>query len=457
MLRVAILAGGKGTRMFSDIPKPLQTIAGKPMIQYIIDTAKLLEPDIIDVVYHDKILKKFVNDAAIKWTLQKKSLGTGHAISKIASSFKDTEDILILYSDIPFVSLETLKKLYLKKPSHGISLLTKKINNPSGYGRVIREKNQVVGIIEEIETNLEQHAIKEIYSGILITNAIYIKQWLKKLKNNNKKKEYYITDIISFAYQKKINIVTVSPKSFYEIRGVNNFLQLSTLERIYQRIQAKKLLLQGLKLQDFKQFNLCGNLQHGRNVFIDLNVKIEGNVTLGNNVHISIGCVIKNSTIGDECVIYPYSVIDESIISKHCKIGPFAHLRQNSHLSDNVRIGNFVETKKTFLGKYSKAAHLSYLGNAKIGKKVNIGAGTITCNYDGVNKFNTTVGDEVFIGSSTQLIAPINIQKKTTIAAGTTVIRNVLEDNCLVYNPKKQKHKSNWKKSKNNKKYLKKI
>lgn len=451
ILRIIILAAGKGSRMESNIPKVLHKLSGQPIIKYVVNTAKSFNPDIINLIYGYKkdLFNCIANDHLINLVFQKKQLGTGHAIKQVLPQFSDTEeDVLILYGDMPLISINTLRILYKKKPKNGICLLTKKSNKPDNYGRIIRKNGSVIGIVEHKDASSVELLIKEINTGIFIANSNDLKRWIKKIKNNNSQKEYYITDIINFAYEEKKIINTVNPIYDYEIKGINNFLDLSCIERIYQKIQIKKLLLSGVKIEDPKRFDLRGKITYGKDIIIDVNVIIEGQVILGNNIKIGAGCIIKNSIIGDNCVIKPYSIIKYSKILNNCIVGPFAILRKKSQLESGVEIGNFVEIKKSVLGNKSKVKHFSYLGDAKIGKKVNIGAGTVTCNFNGINKHNTIIGDNVFIGSTTQLIAPINISKNSTTAAGTTVMKNV-SSYALVYNPKHQCQKFNWKGPKN--------
>lgn len=449
ILRIIILAAGQGTRMLSKTPKVLHKIAGKPMIKYIIDTAMSLKPSIINLIYSDSdksnLIKSTIKNNFIKWTLQKKQLGTGHAIQQVSSQFSEKEDVLILYGDVPLISAKTLKKMYYKKPKNGLCLITKKINNPCNYGRILRKNGKVIGIIETKDANFKQLLIKEINTGIIIVNSIDLKRWLKKIENKNSKKEYYVTDIVSFAYKEKKQINTISPLYNYEIKGVNNFIELAYIEKIYRSIKIKKLLLSGLKLHDPKRFDIRGNIKHGKDVFIDVNVLIEGKVVLGNDVKIGTGCIIKNSTIGNNCIIHPYSIIEYSEILENCIIGPFAILRQKNKIGSDVKVGNFVEIKQTNLGKLSKVKHLSYLGNSQIGSQVNIGAGTVTCNFNGLKKYNTVIGDNVFVGATSQLIAPIHISKNVTVAAGTTVMKSIKSEG-LVYNKKKQMLNKKWKK-----------
>nr|WP_154325525.1 bifunctional UDP-N-acetylglucosamine diphosphorylase/glucosamine-1-phosphate N-acetyltransferase GlmU [Pantoea sp. 201603H] len=444
-MSVVILAAGKGTRMYSDLPKVLHQLAGKPMVQHVIDAANHLGARKVNLVYGHggDLLKSTLNDDSLTWVLQAEQLGTGHAMQQAAPHFADEEDILMLYGDVPLISVETLERLRVSKPAGGIGLLTVKLDNPTGYGRIVRQQGNIVGIIEQKDASPEQLAINEINTGILIANGADLKRWLSKLSNNNAQGEYYITDIIALAHQEGRSIEAVHPARISETEGVNNRLQLSTLERVYQHEQAEKLLLAGVMLQDPARFDLRGQLKHGRDVVIDTNVIIEGQVTLGDRVKIGTGCVIKNSVIGDDCEISPYSVVEDAELGVSCTIGPFARLRPGSELAEGAHVGNFVEMKKARLGKGSKAGHLSYLGDAEIGAGVNIGAGTITCNYDGANKFKTIIGDNVFVGSDTQLVAPVTVASGATIAAGTTVMKDILADD-LVYNRKEQNHKAGW-------------
>ncbi|WNN44320.1 bifunctional UDP-N-acetylglucosamine diphosphorylase/glucosamine-1-phosphate N-acetyltransferase GlmU [Winslowiella toletana] len=444
-MSVVILAAGKGTRMYSDLPKVLHTLAGKPMVQHVIDAAKHLGARNVNLVYGHggDLLKSTLSDDALTWVLQAEQLGTGHAMQQAAPHFADDEDILMLYGDVPLISVETLERLRSAKPQGGIGLLTVKLDNPTGYGRIMRTNGAVVGIVEQKDATAEQLAINEINTGILIANGGDMKRWLGKLTNNNAQGEYYITDIIALAHQEGRKIEAVHPARISETEGVNNRLQLSTLERVYQAEQAEKLLLAGVMLLDPARFDLRGNLQHGRDVIVDTNVIIEGQVQLGNRVKIGAGCIIKNSVIGDDCEISPYSVVEDAELAAACTIGPFARLRPGSELAEGAHVGNFVEMKKARLGKGSKAGHLSYLGDADIGAGVNIGAGTITCNYDGANKFKTVIGDNVFVGSDTQLVAPVTVASGATIAAGTTVMKDITAAE-LVYNRKEQNHKAGW-------------
>ncbi|MDT9587573.1 MAG: bifunctional UDP-N-acetylglucosamine diphosphorylase/glucosamine-1-phosphate N-acetyltransferase GlmU [Candidatus Arsenophonus melophagi] len=442
---IVILAAGKGTRMYSDLPKVLHLLAGKPIIQHVIDTALALNADNIHLVYGHgaSLMKLALVNQPVHWILQEEQLGTGHAMQQAAPYFSDQEDIIMLYGDLPLITKETLERLIDAKPDGGIGLLTAIVNKPTGYGRIIRKKEQVVGIVEQQDIKEEQSKINEINAGIFVANGGDLKRWLKKLNNNNAQNEYYVTDIVSFAHEEGRPINTINPIKLSEIKGVNNYLQLSVLERIYQQEQAKILLLAGVHIIDPARFDLRGTLKHGRNVIIDANVILEGNVVLGNNVYVHAGCILQNCTIDDNSIISSYSIIEGAELSLSCTVGPFARLRQGTKLSNKVHIGNFVEVKNVALGNASKAGHLSYLGDAEIGSDVNIGAGTITCNYDGSNKFKTTIGNSVFVGSGTQLVAPVTIANRATIGAGTTVTKDVKE-NELVISRTKQRHVLNW-------------
>ncbi|EEQ15845.1 Glucosamine-1-phosphate N-acetyltransferase [Yersinia frederiksenii ATCC 33641] len=423
----------------------LHPLAGKPMVQHVIDAAMKLGAQNVHLVYGHggELLKKTLTDPALNWVLQAEQLGTGHAMQQAAPHFADDEDILMLYGDVPLISVNTLQRLLAAKPQGGIGLLTVKLDNPSGYGRIVRENGNVVGIVEHKDASDAQREINEINTGILVANGRDLKRWLSLLNNNNAQGEFYITDIIALAHADGKKIAAVHPTRLSEVEGVNNRLQLVTLERVYQSEQAEKLLLAGVMLLDPARFDLRGELTHGRDITIDTNVIIEGHVTLGDRVRIGTGCVLKNCVIGDDSEISPYTVLEDSHLDAGCTVGPFARLRPGTELAEGAHVGNFVEIKKSRLGKGSKAGHLSYLGDAEIGSGVNIGAGTITCNYDGANKFKTIIGDDVFVGSDTQLVAPVTVANGATIAAGTTVTRDIAE-NELVLSRIKQIHIQGW-------------
>ncbi|BEH74171.1 bifunctional UDP-N-acetylglucosamine diphosphorylase/glucosamine-1-phosphate N-acetyltransferase GlmU [Edwardsiella tarda] len=445
-LSVVILAAGKGTRMYSDLPKVLHPLAGKPMVQHVIDSALTLGAHKVHLVYGHggELLQSRLAGQPLNWVLQAQQLGTGHAMQQAAPYFADDEDILMLYGDVPLIATATLQRLIAAKPQGGIGLLTVKLADPTGYGRIVRQDGVVTGIVEHKDASEVQRHIDEINTGILVANGADLKRWLARLDNNNAQGEFYITDIIAMAHQEGRRIEAVHPDHLYEVEGVNNRLQLAGLERAYQQQQAQRLLLAGVMLLDPARFDLRGELCHGRDVIIDTNVIIEGKVTLGDRVHIGSGCVLKDCQIAADSVISPYTVIEGAALAESCTVGPFARLRPGARLDTQAHVGNFVEMKKAHLGHGSKAGHLSYLGDAQIGAGVNIGAGTITCNYDGANKHQTVIGDDVFVGSDSQLVAPVTIGRGATIAAGTTVTKDVGDDE-LVLSRVKQSQIRGWK------------
>ncbi|WP_413739865.1 bifunctional UDP-N-acetylglucosamine diphosphorylase/glucosamine-1-phosphate N-acetyltransferase GlmU [Sodalis sp. RH14] len=447
LMSVVILAAGKGTRMYSDLPKVLHPLAGKPLVRHVIDAAAALGAARIHLVYGhggERLRQALAGPGPeLSWVLQAEQRGTGHAMQQAAPFFQDDEDILMLYGDVPLIAPSTLERLVAAKPEGGIGLLTVTLDDPTGYGRIVRENGNVCGIVEHKDADEAQRGIREINTGILVANGADLKRWLSRLTTNNAQGEYYLTDIIALAWGEGRRINTVNPDRLSEVEGVNNRLQLATLERVYQRQQAENLLLAGVMLLDPARFDLRGELAYGRDVTIDTNVIIEGRVSLGNNVVIGTGCVLKDCDIGDNVVVSPYTVIDQARLRADCTVGPFARLRPGAELEEGAHVGNFVEMKKARLGRGSKAGHLSYLGDAEIGAGVNIGAGTITCNYDGANKHQTVIGDDVFVGSDTQLVAPVTIGNGATIGAGTTVTRSVGE-NELVLSRVRQVHITGW-------------
>ncbi|BAP58273.1 bifunctional UDP-N-acetylglucosamine diphosphorylase/glucosamine-1-phosphate N-acetyltransferase GlmU [Candidatus Tachikawaea gelatinosa] len=444
---VLILAAGNSNRMNSDLSKVLHNFSGKPLIQYVLDAAKSINPYIIYLIHNknnEKLLKNLLSYSKLYWILQKNNLGTANAVNMVCPYFKDKEEVLILYGDVPLISQKTLKKLIKFKKNNDLVIITKYLKKNNDYGRILRKNSKVVKIIESKNATKEQLSISEVYTGILIANSADLKRWIPNVKRDHINNEYLLTDIIHFAYQENKKIAVIHPQFIEETDGINNQYELKKLEKIYQKKRIKKLLIDGVILNDPDHFYLKGEMIYGKNLEIDTNVKLNGKVILGKNVTISSGCIISNSTIGDNCQIKPFSIIEDTIVSSFCIIGPFAHLHSNNIINSNSYIGNFVEMKEVTFGDNSKTKHLSYVGNASIGKNVNIGAGTITCNFDGKNKHPTTIGNNVFIGSNTEIIAPLVIEDNAIIAAGTTVKKNVKEKE-LVYNKKKQIHISNWK------------
>lgn len=444
-LSVVILAAGKGTRMYSDLPKVLHPIAGKPMVKHVIDTAKQLQAHQIHLIYGHggDLLQQRLADEPVNWVLQAEQLGTGHAMQQAAPYFEDDENILMLYGDAPLITPETLTKLVAAKPENGIALLTVVLANPTGYGRIIRENGSVVAIVEQKDATPEQRAIQEINTGVMVASGASFKKWLAQLDNNNAQGEFYITDVIAMANRDGYQVEAVQADDLMEVEGANNRLQLAALSRYYQKREAEKLMLAGVTIVDPTRFDLRGSLVCGKDVEIDINVIIEGEVQLGNRVKVGAGSVLKNCVIGDEVEIKPYSVIEDAIIGAQAKIGPFSRLRPGTCLAEETHVGNFVEIKNAQVAKGSKVNHLTYVGDADIGRDCNIGAGVITCNYDGANKFKTIIGDNVFVGSDTQLVAPVTVASGATIGAGSTITKNVEADE-LVITRVPQRHIQGW-------------
>lgn len=427
-LNIVILAAGKGTRMYSRLPKVLHEIGGISMLERVIHTAQSLNPDSISVVIgHGKELVRQRIQANVHWVEQDQQLGTGHAVKMALPNLADSGRTLILYGDVPLIDQQTLADL-LSIAGEDVALLTDVLDNPTGYGRIIRQQGNVVAIVEEKDASAAEKAICETNTGIFVLPNRKLAQWLNALQNHNAQQEYYLTDVIALAQQDKIPVHPLQVRASWLAAGVNNKLQLAQLERILQQQQANALLQAGVTLRDPARFDLRGQLKHGQDVIIDVNVVLEGNIELGDNVSIGANCVIKNATIGADTVIQPNSHLDNCVIGSNAQIGPFARLRPQAQIGDAVHIGNFVEVKNSTIGYGSKANHLTYLGDATIGEQTNIGAGTITCNYDGVNKYRTVIGNQVRIGSGNMLVAPITIGDRATTGAGSTLSRNCPPD-----------------------------
>lgn len=424
-LSIVILAAGKGTRMYSDKPKVLHALAGKAMVQHVVDSANRLNPGKIVVVYGhggDAVPEALKLSDAL-FVLQEPQLGTGHAVQQAMPLLDDAGQTMVLYGDVPLIQHTTLHQM--RQTDTGLTLLTVYMDNPAGYGRIVRnETGDVISIVEEKDATPEIREIKEVNTGILLAPTKQLKIWLAGLQTNNAQGEYYLTDIVGMAVNEGVPVHTVQPAFDWEIHGINSKSQLAVLERTWQQVQANRLLAQGVTLADPARLDVRGSLTCGRDVEIDIGCLFEGTVTLGNKVQIGAYCIIKNATIAEGTQIAPYSHIDSSSIGADCRIGPYARVRPGSKLHNDVHVGNFVEVKNSEIGQASKANHLSYVGDTTIGARVNIGAGTITCNYDGANKYRTVIEDDVFIGSDTQLVAPVTIAKGSTIGAGSTITRN---------------------------------
>ncbi|MDO4997833.1 MAG: bifunctional UDP-N-acetylglucosamine diphosphorylase/glucosamine-1-phosphate N-acetyltransferase GlmU [Neisseria sp.] len=422
-LHIVILAAGKGTRMYSRLPKVLHEIGGLPMLTRVIDTAKQLNPQTISVVIghgKEQVLAKVQRD--VLWVEQNEQLGTGHAVKMALPNLPATGKTLVLYGDVPLTDVATLQNL-LNAAGDEVGLLTDVLDNPTGYGRIVREHGKVVAIVEEKDATEAQKAIQETNTGILLLPNHKLATWLNQLSSNNAQGEYYLTDLIALATADGIAVHPVPVAASYLAAGVNNKLQLAELERIFQQEQAKKLLQAGVTLRDPNRFDLRGTLQHGKDVVIDVNCVFEGDCELGDGVEIGANCVIKNAKIGAGTRVAPFSHFENCTVGEQAQIGPFARLRPNAVLADEVHIGNFVEVKNASIGKGSKANHLTYIGDAQIGERSNLGAGTITCNYDGVNKHKTVIGNEVRVGSGTMIVAPVSIEDRATTGAGSVITK----------------------------------
>lgn len=442
---VIILAAGKGTRMRSNLPKVLQPLAGRPLLGHVIETAKKLNAaNIITIYGHggDKVQQAFAQEQ-VQWVEQAEQLGTGHAV-KVTLPVLPAEGVsLILSGDVPCVTQNTLQRLLDASAQTGIGIVTLTVDDATGYGRIVRKNGQIQAIVEHKDASDEQRKIKEFNTGIYCVSNAKLHQWLPKLSNENAQGEYYLTDIIAMAIADGLEVASVEPELAFEVEGVNDRVQLAALEREFQSYQAKKLMQQGVHLIDPARFDLRGNLSVGQDVRIDINVIIEGDCEFGDHVEIGAGCIIKNTIIASGTKVQPYSIFDHAVVGSDAQIGPFARLRPGAKLANEVHIGNFVEVKNSSIGFGSKANHFTYLGDAEVGAGSNIGAGTITCNYDGANKYKTIIGDAAFIGSNSSLVAPISIGNGATIGAGSVITRDVAE-NSLAFERSKQLIKENY-------------
>lgn len=443
-IEICILAAGMGSRMKSDKPKVLHTLAGRPLLQHLVDTVQGISPEQVHVVIGngaDQVKQAFTR-TKLNWVHQEDQRGTGHAVMQALPDIAEDARILILLGDAPLIDVNTIRTLVSADCDLGI--LTVVLENPFNYGRIVRgDDEQVRAIVEEKDATAKQKEIREINSGVMVTTGKLLTDWLARIDTNNVQQEYLLTDIVGLANDDGCTVRAIMTDDPLEATGVNNFAQLAALERVYQMRQAEKLMNAGVHILDPARIDIRGNLSVGKNVRIDVNCIFEGEVTLGDNVIISSNCIIKDSTIADGSVIKPNSMLEEATIGEHCSVGPFARLRPGAHLVNTVSVGNFVEVKKTKMGQGAKASHLSYLGDAEIGAGVNIGAGTITCNYDGVNKHVTEIEDNVFVGSNSSLVAPVKIGEGATIGAGSTITHDVKGG--LAIGRGRQKIFENWK------------
>ena len=452
-LTVCILAAGQGKRMHSDRPKVLHEIGGKPLVGHVIDTARALSTHDPIVVYGhggDQLQAAFA-DSSVIWIEQRDQLGTGHAVGQALEAIPADGMTLILYGDVPLLRAETLERLVKEAADGSFGLLTVNLDDPAGYGRIVRDDaGNVCRIVEHKDANAEELAIREINTGIMAINSADLHRWIPALDNSNAQGEYYLTDCVAAAVADGVRIVSVLAASETEVTGVNNRLQLAALERCYQRECADRLMERGVMLRDPDRFDVRGSLQCGRDVEIDINAVFIGDVTLGDRVRVGPNCVIENAVVGNDVEFLPNCVIESATIGDGSRIGPFARVRPETVLGRSVHVGNFVEVKKSHIDDGSKVNHLSYVGDSEIGMNVNVGAGTITCNYDGAFKHKTVIEDDAFIGSDTQLVAPVTIGRGATVGAGTTVTDDVGADE-LVISRVKQKTISGWKRPRKNK------
>ena len=442
-LSIVILAAGKGTRMNSQLPKVLQPLAGKPILQYVLDTTHSLQPNNISIVagHKSEMLRELIKDKNISWRIQDTQLGTGHAVIQAIPDL-NSDKTLILYGDVPLIKKADLQSL-IKKSDTGLAVMTHIKNDANGYGRILREDNKIQGIIEDKDCNKEQKKIKEINTGILAADTKYLKQWLNRLSNENAQKEYYLTDIVKFAVEDNITVSSHEVEEEVSISGVNSKSELAYIERGLQLNKAEELMEKGVTVLDPNRIDIRGQLKCGQDVTIDVGCIFVGNVNLGNNVHIKPYSFIKNSDIDENSTIEAFSHIDSSKVGSSCRVGPYARLRPGTVLESEVHIGNYVEIKNSLVDQGTKINHLSYIGDSEIGKNVNIGAGTITCNYDGVDKHKTIIEDDVFVGSNTQIVAPLKVGKGATIGAGSTITKDVPK-NDLTLSRAQQKTISGW-------------
>jgi len=446
MNNAIILAAGQGKRMKSQTSKVLHKVGNQYLLQHVVDVAKNhVEKMNIIVGHNSQSVKSAITESKINWVLQEKQLGTGHAVKQAIPFIEENSICLILYADVPLLQSKTIEELLKKARTNGFSLLSVVLNDPFGYGRIIRDTNGLIkSIVEQKDASETDLKIKEINTGIMALKGSLLKKYLNELKTNNAQGEFYLTDIVEIAVKDNVNIASFICESADEVMGINDKKQLSQAERLYQMKQAENFMSSGLTLMDPSRFDCRGNLKFGDDCTIDINVVFEGDNVLGNNVLISPNCIIKDSKIGDNAVILPNSIIENSTIGSSTTIGPFARIRPDTTIGNHSKVGNFVEIKKSSVSNNSKISHLSYVGDSKIGSDVNIGAGVITCNYDGSNKHQTEIKDGAFIGSNSQLVAPVSIGKNATIGAGSTITQNA-PDNKLTVSRNKQSTIDKWK------------
>jgi len=427
-LSIVILAAGQGKRMKSDLPKALQPLAGRPLLKHVIDTALSLGPAAVHVVYGhggERVREALISEP-VSWVLQKERLGTGHAVLQAIPGVPDDHIVLVLYGDVPLIGHDTLRELLSFTGPAQVGLLTMMLDDPSGYGRIVRDANGYVQkIVEQKDATADERGVRECNTGLMAGPAKRFKAWLSALKNDNSQGEYYLTDIVAMAARDRVAVNPLVCPTAVEVLGVNDKAQLAEVETAYRRQVTRQLMLDGVTVADPARLDVRGTVTHGSDVFLDVNVVLEGNVKLGDRVRIGPNCVLRNTEIGADTELFGHCVLDGATIGRSCNIGPFARFRPTSTLERGVHIGNFVEVKNSTLGADSKANHLAYVGDAEVGNRVNIGAGTIIANYDGANKHRTTIADDVHTGSNSVLVAPITVGAGATIAAGSTVVHEV--------------------------------
>jgi bifunctional UDP-N-acetylglucosamine pyrophosphorylase/glucosamine-1-phosphate N-acetyltransferase len=447
-LSVVILAAGNGTRMVSQKPKVLHELAGQSMLEHVYHTAKQLNPEQMFVIYGHQghTLRKKLNHLQVDWVKQRQLLGTGHAVLQAIKHIPNDHQVLVLYGDVPLIEARTLSDLLDHMANEGIAVLTSHFDSPQGFGRILRDHaHNINGIVEHNDATPEQKAIAEVNTGILAANASVLNHYLPNIQANNQKQEYYLTDIIQMAYLDGVALTSRTAEPL-EVSGVNNRAQLAQLERMFQRHQADQLLAQGVQLADRDRLDIRGQIQCGMDTFLDVNTVLVGHVQIGNNVYIGPNCYIKDAFIDDNAVIKANTVLNNVTVGSHCHVGPFSHIRPGSQLHANSHIGNFVEVKESTIGQYSKANHLAYLGDTTVENEVNIGAGTITCNYDGKQKYVTWIQQGAFIGSNTALVAPVTIGRNATVGAGSTITQDVAEG-ALGVARQRQRNVNGWRQS----------
>ncbi|HBS14161.1 MAG TPA: bifunctional N-acetylglucosamine-1-phosphate uridyltransferase/glucosamine-1-phosphate acetyltransferase [Alcanivorax sp.] len=440
-----ILAAGKGTRMKSDLPKVLHPIAGRPMVQHVVDAAGALDPDNTVLIYGHggDAVRQAVTGSRLQWAEQAEQLGTGHAVAQALPHLEE-DVVLVLYGDVPLIQPQTLRDFVARVDDQSLALMTLTLDDPSGYGRVIRDGDgKVRRVVEQKDASDDEKAVREINTGILACTRRFLNDSLPRLSNSNAQGEYYLTDLIAMAVDAGMEVVTEQPGHAWEVDGVNDRVQLARLERVYQRVRAESLMRAGVTLLDPARLDIRGNLQCGQDVTLDINTVLVGDVVIGDRVTVGPNCLIRNARIGSGTHIEANSVVDGAVVGEECQVGPFARLRPGTELAARAKVGNFVETKKAYVGEGSKVNHLTYIGDSRIGKGVNVGAGTITCNYDGVNKFQTVMKDGAFIGSNSSLVAPVTIGENATVGAGSVVTKDV-PDQGLAVARGQQRNIQNW-------------